>query len=64
MKLFKNIPSALAISALMVALSACDMNKGPAEEAGENIDEATEQAGKKIEEAGEKIQDAAEGNTD
>ncbi len=64
MKISRNVPAALAIGALMIALSGCDMNKGPAEEAGENIDKATEQAGEKIEEAGEKIQDAAEGNTD
>lgn len=59
MKLAKTVNAALIMGALVVALSGCDMNEGPAEEAGKKVDEATEQAGEKIEEAGEKIQDAA-----
>ena len=35
--------------------------KGPAEKAGEKIDEAVESAGEKIEEGGEAVQDAADG---
>lgn len=63
MKLAKTINAALIMGTLVVALSACDMNEGPAEEAGKKVDEATEQAGEKIEEAGEKIQDAAQDAT-
>ncbi|HWS02438.1 MAG TPA: hypothetical protein VN448_03475 [Gammaproteobacteria bacterium] len=53
--------SVLAISALLVALSGCEQ-KGPAEQAGEKMDNATEQAGEKMEKAGEAVQDAAQGD--
>jgi predicted small secreted protein len=62
MKRDKTLPTALIIGALLVALSACDINEGPAEKTGKNVDEATQRAGEKIEEAGEKIQDAAQGD--
>lgn len=52
----------LATSALLVALSGCDSQKGPAEKAGENIDNAAEHAGEQIEQAGDAIQDAAQGD--
>lgn len=47
--------------ALLLALSAgmlagCEQ-QGPAEEAGENIDEAMEEAGDKMEEAGDEAED-------
>jgi predicted small lipoprotein YifL len=64
--------AALAMTALLVALSGCEQ-KGPAEEAGEKIDEAVgqvgenmdnaaEQAGEQMEKAGEAVQDAAQGD--
>ena len=62
MKLSKSVGTALIMGALLVALSACDVNEGPAEEAGKNVDEATERVGEKMEEAGEDIQDAAQGS--
>jgi hypothetical protein len=40
----------------------CQDDPGPAEEAGQNIDESMEEAGESLEEMGEEIQDAAEGN--
>jgi hypothetical protein len=42
----------------MGALAACEQ-EGPAERAGEAIDNATENTGEAIERAGEKIQDGA-----
>lgn len=42
---------ALAASAAAPLLAACDLNEGPAERAGENIDKATERAGDAIERA-------------
>ncbi|RUR39641.1 hypothetical protein [Vreelandella populi] len=55
---------ALSIAALSTLLAgglvACDNDQGPAEEAGESIDESMNNAGQSIEEAGENIQDAAE----
>jgi hypothetical protein len=60
----------VVMSALLMALSGCQKQEGPAEKAGKQIDKAAEQAGEKIdkagqklgeevEKAGEKIQDAA-----
>ncbi len=46
---------------LAVTLAACE-KKGPAETAGEKIDNAAERAGEQIEKAGEKIQDKANGD--
>ena len=57
----KSLGAVLAMSALLVALSGCEQ-KGPAEQAGEKMDNATEQAGEKMEKAGEAVQDAAQGD--
>ncbi len=62
--------TAVAMTALLMALSGCQKQEGPAEKAGKDIDKAAQQAGEKIdkagqklgeevEKAGEKIQDAA-----
>lgn len=40
-------------------LTACD-NQGPAEEAGENIDDAVEDAGDSMEDAGDEVEEAVE----
>lgn len=50
---------ALLIALMLGGVAACD-DQGPAEEAGENIDNAAENAGDSMEEAGEDMQDAAE----
>ncbi len=42
-----------------VFLTACD-NQGPAEEAGENIDDAVDDAGDAAEEAGDEAEDAVD----
>ena len=60
----------VVMTALLMALSGCQKQEGPAEKAGKEIDKSVEQAGEKIdkagqklgeevEKAGEKIQDAA-----
>jgi hypothetical protein len=60
MKFPKHAGTALAMGALILALSACQ-KEGPAEHAGKEIDKAVDKAGQQIEKAGEKIQDAAKG---
>lgn len=75
MKSNKTLMPVLAIGMLSVVLSACQKNentaeKGPAEKAGQQLDQAAakaaveinkigEQAGKALEKAGEKIQGAS-----
>jgi hypothetical protein len=49
--------AALVVGLLLVALSGCE--KGPAEKAGESVDDAVEKAGESLEKAGDSIQDAA-----
>ena len=51
--------ASLAMSILIVGLSACEKKEGPAERAGKQIDKAVENAGKQVEKAGQKIQDEA-----
>lgn len=58
MKYRKNIFVALAASALVVALSACQP-EGPAEKAGKEVDKTVEKAGAQMEKAGDKIKDMA-----
>ncbi len=42
------------------ALTACDTNDGPAEQAGEKVDNAVEHAGDKMEQAGDKMEEKAD----
>jgi hypothetical protein len=58
----KIIVTAIALSAIITALAACQKEPGPAEKAGKTVDNATEKAGQQIEKAGENIQDTAKGN--
>lgn len=57
----KDLLRRTALAALLLAaplaLTACD-NKGPAERAGEKIDDAAEKAGEKLEDAREKAGEA------
>ncbi|MHB1359649.1 MAG: hypothetical protein ACYCWC_08730 [Rhodocyclaceae bacterium] len=62
MKPNKSVSAALIMSALLVALSGCQKQEGPAERAGKSVDQAVDKAGQQIEKAGEKIQDAAKGD--
>lgn len=57
----KTTGAALLMGALLVALSRCQKEAGPAERAGKEKDKAVEQTGQKIEQAGDAIQDPAKG---
>lgn len=58
-QLAKKLAIALFMALMAGGLVACD-DQGPAEEAGENIDDAAENAGESMEELGEDMEDAAE----
>lgn len=62
MKLDKMALTALAMGALLVTLSGCQQQEGPAEQAGKKLDQTTEKVGEQVEKAGESIQDAAKGD--
>lgn len=51
--LSKKLLSALCVALMVIGLAACE-KKGPAEAAGEKIDNAAEQMGDKVEEATDK----------
>jgi predicted small lipoprotein YifL len=66
----KNLILVTAIALMTIGVTACQ-EKGPAEKAGEEIDnaaenlgdkveDATDEAGDKLEEAGDKVEDATE----
>ncbi|GAB2803547.1 hypothetical protein GCM10027040_34870 [Halomonas shantousis] len=57
--LLKKFALALVVALMTFGMVGCD-NDGPAEEAGENVDNAMDNAGDSMENAGEDIQDAAE----
>lgn len=58
-QLAKKLAIALLMALVAGELIACD-DQGPAEEAGENIDDAAEGAGERMEELGEDMEEAAE----
>ena len=62
MELVQIVSAALVVSALLVALPGCERNEGPAEQAGESIDNAADKAGDQIEKAGDAIKDTAKGD--
>ncbi len=51
------VASALLAGAMLVTLAACEQ-QGPAETAGEKIDDAVEKAGEQMEKAGDSIREA------
>lgn len=53
---------ALLAGLLALGLAACEDDQGPAEEAGQEIDQAVEEAGEGVEEMGDAIEDASEGS--
>jgi hyperosmotically inducible protein len=66
----KNLIMVTAIALMSIGVTACQ-EKGPAEKAGEeidnaaenlgdNIEDATDEAGDKLEEAGDKVEDATD----
>ena len=62
MKFGKSVSATLGMVALLLALSGCQKQEGPAEHAGKEVDKAVEKAGQQIEKVGESIQDAAKGD--
>ncbi len=60
MKLVQIISAALVAGALFVVLPGCE-KQGPAEQAGESIDNAVEKTGDQIEKAGDAIKDSVQG---
>lgn len=70
MKLKMTMSTAVVMTAMLAALLGCQKKEGPAEKAGQKIDQAVEKSadkaeeakqklGEKIEKAGEDMQDAA-----
>lgn len=62
MKNGRTLSAALIMSALLAALSGCQKQEGPAEQAGKEVDKAVEKVGQQIEKAGDSIQDTAKGD--
>jgi hypothetical protein len=62
MQFGKTVSAALAATALLVVLSACQKQEGPVERAGKKVDETVDKARQQLEKAGDSIQDAAKGN--
>jgi len=58
-KISNAVCAGLAMSLLVVGLSACQKKEGPAERAGKEVDQAVQGAGQQLEKAGQAIQDAA-----
>ncbi|RXE49428.1 hypothetical protein [Chromohalobacter israelensis] len=56
----KKLALMLVIGMTALGVVACDNDEGPAEEAGESVDDAMDNADDSMEDAGEDIQDAAE----
>jgi outer membrane murein-binding lipoprotein Lpp len=52
--------SAVVMTALLLALTGCQKQEGPAETAGKKIDKAAEQAVEKVDEAGKKLGEEVE----
>ena len=57
MKQSRSIAVAILLGVAMAGLSACE-KKGPAEQAGQAIDDAAKKTGETVQEAGDKIKDA------
>lgn len=57
MKFFRNLKFIAASLLLAFGLAACDA-PGPAETAGENIDQAVDKAGDKIDDAADKVDES------
>lgn len=57
MKLNRGIAVAILLSFAMAGLSACE-KQGPAEKAGQAVDDAAKKTGEAVKDAGDKIKDA------
>lgn len=58
--LLKKMAMAMLLGLMAFGVVACDNDDGPAEEAGQSVDNAMDDAGDTMEDAGEDIQDEAE----
>lgn len=58
--LIRTRTATLLTATLIVLLSGCDTNDGPAEMAGEKVDRAVERGEEQIEDAGDKVEDATD----
>lgn len=53
-----SISAALVIGVVLVALSGCAKQEGPAERAGKAVDNAASKVGEQVEKAGDAVKDA------
>ncbi|GHB19282.1 hypothetical protein [Salinicola rhizosphaerae] len=58
--LLKKLGIAMMLGMMAFGIAACDNDDGPAEKAGESVDNAVDDAGQAMEDAGDDIQDKAE----
>ncbi|MAM39234.1 MAG: hypothetical protein CL949_12230 [Erythrobacter sp.] len=59
-ELLKKLAMAMLVGFMAFGVVACDNDEGPAEEAGESVDNAVDNAGDAMEDAGNDMQDQAE----
>jgi hypothetical protein len=59
-RLSASASAAVVMTALLMALSGCQKQEGPAEKAGKEIDKSIEKAGEKIDQAGQKVGEEVE----
>ncbi len=61
-KLNEMISAVLIMFVLMLAISSCQKQEGPAEQVGKQVDKSLGNATQQIDKAGDNIRDAAKGN--
>lgn len=61
-KFTTTVRATLLAGVVLVALSACQKQEGPAERAGKEVDQAAQKVGQQIEKAGESLQEASKGD--
>lgn len=62
MRFAKMLIFALAVTGLCMSACNSSANKGPAQRAGEKVDQGVSKLGEKMQEGGEKLQDKANGD--
>lgn len=60
-KLFRRVIAISVMVLLVIAISGCPKQEGPAERTGKQVDQAIEKSGEQLEKAGENVQDTGEG---
>lgn len=56
-KFIRGVAALLVLAAVVLGLSGCPEQEGPAEQAGEQIDESVEEGREQLEEAGEEARE-------